>query len=581
MIHLLRRLLPPALALLLASAVGLIPTPASAADPEVSATVGADCPLSRLQLTLDNRSAQPQTFTVTWPGRAGSPWTRTVAAGGNTLLYWTVPAGTPYTLRVTTPTGYDITRSGLFHCGSGMSALVGFDCTDSRLQLILENRTTEEKTFTVTWPGRAGSPWTRTVAAGGNTLLYWTVPAGTPYTLRVTADGFDTTRTGTARCGLDDDAPQLNSTTLLRTDTVIKGLNGPDGHYDGTARSVRIPGMAVTNNGTIIAVADARVDGPYDLGGGTNNIQIVMMRSTDNGLTWEPPRVIRHADTTSEGVGDPSVLVDRMTGEVYVFYTYSPRPGISFWSGASGSNSGDDPNSLHIQYIKSTDHGATWSDPVELNPSVKDPSWQQLFASSGHGIQTSSGRLVQPIVYRDAAGVSHAADIYSDDHGVTWRRGAPAGDDVNESKAVERSNGAIVQNMRHNSIRSRFLATSTDGGRTFGPAAASPVLTDPLCNADELSYLTPDQRGANGAPIRTSTVLYSGNAHPTARNDLTVRLSTDDGATWPARALIKPGGAGYSTTAVLADGRIGVLYEIGDTGGIVFARFTPAWLRAA
>src|SRR5690606_7963631 len=137
-IHLLRRLLPPALALLLASAVGLIPTPASAADPEVSATVGADCPLSRLQLTLDNRSAQPQTFTVTWPGRAGSPWTRTVAAGDSTLLYWTVPAGTPYTLRVTTPTGYDITRSGLFHCGSGMSALVGFDCTDSRLQLILE-----------------------------------------------------------------------------------------------------------------------------------------------------------------------------------------------------------------------------------------------------------------------------------------------------------------------------------------------------------------------------------------------------------------------------------------------------------
>lgn len=578
-----RRLLRGALALVLSltAAAIFVPAPASAAVPGVSATVGADCPLSRLQLTLDNQSAQTQTYTVTWPGRSGSPWTRTVAAGGSALLYWTLDPGTPYTLRTTTPTGHDTTQSGRFHCGGGMSALVGFDCTESRLQLILENRTSAAKTFTVTWPGRTGSPWTRTVAAGANYLHYWTVPAGTPYTLRTTAEGFDDTRSGVARCGLAADAPQLNSTAVLRTSTTIRGLNGPNGRYDGTVRSVRIPGMAVTGNGTVIAVADARVDGSYDLGGGTNNIQIVLMRSTDHGLTWEQPRVIHHAATTSQGVGDPSVLVDRTTGEVFVFYTYSPRPGISFWSGGSGSNAANDPDSLHIQYVKSTDHGVTWSAPVELNPSVKDPGWRQLFASSGHGIQTSSGRLIQPIVYRDAAGTSHAANIYSDDHGRTWQRGSSASGNVNESKAVERSGGAVAQNMRHNGVRSRFLATSADGGRTFGAAAASPVLTDPLCNADELSYLTPGQRGSNGAPIRTATVLYSGNAHPTARNDLTVRLSTDDGTTWPARALVKPGAAGYSTMAVLANGQVGVLYEIGDTGGIVFARFTPAWLRAA
>ncbi|MFG1945344.1 exo-alpha-sialidase [Nonomuraea sp. NPDC048826] len=573
------------LLLTLAAWVILAPAPASASSSAavagVSATVGADCPLSRLQLTLDNKSAQTQTYTVNWPGRSGSPWTRTVPSGGSVLLHWTISAGTPYTLRTTTPTGLDTTQSGLFHCGSGMSALVAFDCGDSRLQLILENRTTVAKTFTVTWPGRSGSPWTRTVPAGGNTLHYWTVPAGTPYTLRTTAEGFDDTRSGVAGCGLAAGTPQLNSATLLRTSTTIRGLNGPGGRYDGTVRSVRIPGMAVTGNGTVIAVADARVDGSYDLGGGSNNIQIVLMRSTDHGLTWEQPRVIHHAATTSEGVGDPSVLVDRSTGAVYVFYTYSPRPGISFWAGASGSNAAADPNSLHIQYIKSTDHGVTWSAPVELNPSVKDPSWRQLFASSGHGIQTSSGRLVQPIVYRDSAGTSHTANIYSDDHGQTWQRGSSAAGNVNESKAIERSGGAVAQNMRHNSVRSRHLATSTDGGRTFGAATASPVLTDPLCNADELSYLTPGQRGANGAPIRTATALYSGNAHPTARNDLTVRLSTNDGASWPARALIKPGAAGYSTMAVLANGQVGVLYEIGDTGGIVFARFTLDWLKAA
>ncbi|GHH66842.1 hypothetical protein GCM10017673_13040 [Streptosporangium violaceochromogenes] len=462
-----------------------------------------------------------------------------------------------------------------------VSATVGADCPLGRLQLTLANRSAASQTFTVTWPGRSGSPWTRTVAAGGNTMLQWTVPPGTPYSLRVTASGFDRTQAGTARCGLEAGTPQMNTTALLGTGTAITGLNGPGGPSTGTAASVRIPGMAVTNDGTIIAVADARVDGSYDLGGGTNNIQLVLMRSTDDGLTWEPPRVIHHAATTSEGAGDPSVLVDRSTGAVYVFYTYSPRPGVGFWAAGSGSNAANDPDSLHIQYIKSTDDGAGWSSPVELNPSVKDPAWQQLFASSGHGVQTSGGRLVQPIVYRDAAGVSRAANIYSDDHGATWRRGSAAAGDVNESKAVERSNGDVVQNMRHNSVRSRFLATSADGGRTFGAAAASAALTDPLCNADETSYLLPGQRGAGGAPLRTATVLFSNNAHPTSRNDLTVRLSEDDGAHWTARALVRPGSAGYSTTAVLARGEIGVLYEVGATGGIFFARFTLPWLKAA
>ncbi|MCK1797477.1 glycoside hydrolase [Streptomyces sp. XM4193] len=254
--------------------------------------------------------------------------------------------------------------------------------------------------------------------------------------------------------------------------------------------------------------------------------------------------------------------------------------GIGFWSDGSGLNTPDDKGSLHVRYIKSTDDGQSWGEPVELNPQVKKPEWQQLFVSSGHGIQASDGRLIQPIAYRDEEGVSHAANIHSDDGGATWTHGESAGSTINESKAVERSNGDIVQNMRHDTEPRRHYATSRDGGATFDEATPT-AITDARCNADEISHLRPTDVGANGAPQRTATALYSGNPGE-KREDLTVRLSRDDGATWNSDgALLAPGEAGYSTMAVLNDGSVANLYEVGADGGIFFSRFTTDWVASA
>ncbi|MFE0463530.1 exo-alpha-sialidase [Kitasatospora sp. NPDC058965] len=460
---------------------------------------------------------------------------------------------------------------------TGMSALVSEDCTHGRLQLVLDNRTTASQTFTVNWPG-VGS-WSRTVAAGGNTLLYFTRADGTAYTFTTTTPtGFSNTQSGTTGCTLAAGTPQLDNTTILSTSTVIQGLNGASGSYNGTVASVRIPAMAVTDTGAVLAVADARVSSSGDL---PNNIQLALSRSTDNGRTWSAPAIVVHAPTTSEGTGDASLVVDRsagLNGRVYLFYNYGPA-GIGFNSPASGSNSASDTASLHVQYVTSDDNGVTWSSPTDLNPQVKDASWGSLFASSGHGTQLSSGRLVQPIVYRDAAGATHAADIYSDDHGTSWHTGGSAGSGVNESKAIERSTGTVSQDMRSNSGAARWRADSTDGGRTFAAASAT-ALVDPGCNADQVSYLKPtDVDPTTGDPQRTATALFSNNPSTSARANLTVRLSTDDGATWPNSALLVPGTAGYSTEAVLGDGSVGDLYEVGSTGGIFFDRFTLGWIQ--
>jgi sialidase-1 len=65
---------------------------------------------------------------------------------------------------------------------------------------------------------------------------------------------------------------------------------------------------------------------------------------------------------------------------------------------------------------------------------------------------------------------------------------------------------------------------------------------------------------------------------------MTVRLSLDEGKTWPVSNVFHAGPAAYSCLAALGDGRIACLYEAGAKEPyetIVFARFTLDWLTGA
>ncbi|MFF2815068.1 exo-alpha-sialidase [Kitasatospora cineracea] len=576
-------------------------TASAAAPVGQSAVVSQDCASGgRIQQTVVNNTATPTTFTLTWPGNG--TWTATVAAFDSSHFYFTKPSGTAYTFRTTTPQGYDNTVSGTLDCSNALDANVSLECprnadgslpASHRLRITLDNRTAAAQTFTVAWPGRTNSPWTVSVPAmSGDSSLYWTLPNGTPYTFNLTATGssWSSTQSGTANCGLAAGTPGMNAQTVLTTATPISGVNtlAADGvsytTTTTTAKSVRIPALAQTASGTVIATADARIDGGADLGGGTNNIQVAMVRSTDGGTTFSAPRIIAHPATTAEGYGDSSLLVDRTTGRVFCFFTYSPKVGVGYYGSTAGDTSATATTNTHVRYVTSDDDGATWSAPVDLNPSVRDASWAGMFASSGHGVQLASGRLVQPMVYHDAAG-DHAANLYSDDHGASWHSGGSAATGVNESKAIQRSTGKVVQNMRSNAGGNRWYATTsgaTDVAGGFGTAWNSGLL-DPGCNGDEISYLRPTDTDAAGHPLLSPTAVLSNTAtaNNATRQDLTVRISQDDGASWPHRTLLKAGPSGYSSAAVLNDGTVADLYEIGSTGGIVYTNFTTAWVSGS
>ena len=62
---------------------------------------------------------------------------------------------------------------------------------------------------------------------------------------------------------------------------------------------------------------------------------------------------------------------------------------------------------------------------------------------------------------------------------------------------------------------------------------------------------------------------------------MTVRLSYDEGKTWPVSKIIYAGPTAYSCLSILSDGTIGLLYEHGDKSPyeqISFARFNVEWL---
>jgi len=315
----------------------------------------------------------------------------------------------------------------------------------------------------------------------------------------------------------------------------------------------RIPALVATPAGGLLAAIDRRKNQSSDLPG---DIGVLLRRSDDNGETWSDTRVIVD-HPGPQGYGDSSLLVDRVKRRVFLFCTYSAGL-VGFWNSKPGTADTTDPSTLHVHVRHSDDDGRSWSEPVDLNPRVKDPTWASYFASSGHGTQLSGGRLIQPIVVRDGEGLVRSGNIISDDHGQTWRAGELLDAGTDESRVVELSNGHVMQNSRASKGEYRLVSFSRDGGETFGRARTTELI-DPRVNAD-LIRVNPNRHG----PHR-DWLLFSNPASATARENLTLRLSRDNGDTWPVERVLHSQAAGYSAMAMLPNGKIGIFAELGRT----------------
>ncbi|MFM9067338.1 MAG: exo-alpha-sialidase [Planctomycetota bacterium] len=358
--------------------------------------------------------------------------------------------------------------------------------------------------------------------------------------------------------------------------TVIRRAN------DDGVHTFRIPGLATTPQGTLIAVFDARNKSGGDLPG---DIDVALMRSTDDGKSWSAMRRIidfdaGEAGTAGNGVGDPAVLVDQKSGAIFVAALWSK--GRRAWRDSGPGMTPAETGQLVI--VKSLDDGLTWSQPVSITQQVKQPDWNLCFNGPGSGIQLADGTLVFAAQYKarthpqnkqTATVQSHSCFIASRDGGQTWHispAAIPQEIPTSESAIVQIAPGALLLTMRDESRSgqrawARWEWTGTDLMKgQWSPWWSS--LPDPTCMASIVKH-------------PSGKLLYSNPAHPQQRISLTVRSSSDQGKSWNAGRLLEPGGAMYSCLTILRDGRIGILYESVEDAGLRFASFPLDWVEDA
>lgn len=348
----------------------------------------------------------------------------------------------------------------------------------------------------------------------------------------------------------------LQAQENLTTDVFQKG-------QDGYA-CFRIPAIVRSKAGTLLAFAEARRNSCSD----TGNIDLVVKRSEDGGKTWS--KAITVWDDGDNVCGNPAPIVDQETGRIIL---------VTCWNLGEDHEKeiidGKSKDSRRIYVLSSDNDGISWSAPKEITSSVKHPDWTWYATGPCHGIQLQSkkykGRLVVSANHMVAGTKTyHSQLIYSDDKGETWKLGGIVSKHGgNESSVVELENGDLMLNMRNynrEESKSRSYVISKDGGKTVSKMQYLSELVEPICQGSTLNYMKSGKISNN--------ILFSNPASTDKREKMTIKLSQNNGTTWPYAFLVYPGPAAYSDLVNLPDGNIGLLYEYGTNNAYEKIGFT-------
>jgi sialidase-1 len=263
---------------------------------------------------------------------------------------------------------------------------------------------------------------------------------------------------------------------------------------------------------------------------------------------------------------NPATVVDRSNGRVWLLYLRC-KPGRNTNTARPGT---DDSQVLART---SDDGGRTWSGPIDLtgvSRDFADPKWRVSVVGPGGMIQDRTGRLLAAMWRFEPFG---NFALISEDHGGTWHRGAFVPGSGDECQLVELADGRLLMDIRQGRGPHRFLATSGDEGRTWSTRRPGQAVTPVACAIERYT--------SKAAGDDRDRILWTGPKGP-GRRDLVVRVSYDEGATFPVERPIAAGHAAYSDLSILRDRGVGVLWERGRDRAyqaITFTRLTREFLE--
>lgn len=379
-----------------------------------------------------------------------------------------------------------------------------------------------------------------------------------------------------------------------RINRLFDGGTTAGNNVDGLVyHSYRIPAIVRGADDVLIAFAEGRRNSNSDW----DETNLVYRRSFNKGSTWEGAKVL---EGVGPGVwGNPTAVYEPTwaggpsAGRIHVFFNWH--------SDAETGMSTIQPGDRKTYYTYSDNNGDEWAPKQDLTATLKPTEMAWDAVGPGVGIYKTlapnAGMLVIPATNRN---------FYSTNHGASWTYQMLGDDNTGESTVVECWTGDLLRNDRvkqgigsinppdnyrrwvsYGSLAGGFPAPVRQAN-LYCPLAQASILRYNMNAPDRIIFLNSDATGVNNTRCR-----------------MKVRISYDDGVTWPRERWLYVGNApdnfvdinaarvagkgGYSSMAKTSDAHIAALVESNDDPGepnsvitdhisIDFHRFNLDWI---
>ncbi|MBR5847655.1 MAG: hypothetical protein IKY72_07685 [Bacteroidaceae bacterium] len=375
----------------------------------------------------------------------------------------------------------------------------------------------------------------------------------------------------------------------------------------------RIPAIAVTRKGTILAVTDHRPGGS-DVGFAPVDIKI--RRSDDNGLTWTDEEFVAdgtgqhvtvgdvtHTNVFNYAFGDAAIVADRESDEVLIMCV----------GGKQNFPGADATHHNYTARLRSHDGGVTWDEPENVTANFMDvtplynnenPKGYEPILPEAYSLFYGSGRILQSRVFKaegsqyyriyaallvrevreNETGASHNNYVvYSDNFGETWNLlGGRCVNGGDEAKVEELPDGTIIISSRKGNGRYFNIFTFTDiaaGTGSWSSQVASETITGGIsfgnnaCNGEiyKVKAIHNETGRICDVMLQSTPTGQRGDYTADGRNDVTIFFKEMNYSTaytpttfaenWTKGLVVSRVRSAYSTMDIQLDGKIAFFYE--------------------